>query len=93
VTESSDDISKFIQRVVVFRLENLCRPGTVVSLDDDVVDRLRISSDDLSFDFIPNVEAELGVNVPQKDWYKVRTVGDTCELLEAYYRKRKDLPR
>ena len=93
MTKSSDDISKYIQRVVVFRLENLCRPGTVVSLDDDVVSKLRISSDDLSMDFIPNVEEELGVSVSQKDWYKVRTVGDTCELLEAYYRKRSDLPR
>ena len=92
MTKSSDDISKYIQRVVVFRLENLCRPGTVVSLDDDVVSKLRISSDDLSMDFIPNVEEELGVSVSQKDWYKVRTVGDICELLEAY-RKRSDLPR
>jgi acyl carrier protein len=92
VTKPSDDISKYIQRVVVFRLENLCRPGTVVSLDDDVVSKLRISSDDLSMDFIPYVEEELGVSVSQKDWYKVRTVGDICKLLDAY-RKRSDLPR
>ena len=83
---ASDGIAEFIQKVVVFRLEILCDPGTVVSLDDDVVRKLRVDSDDLSFDFIPNVEEELGVRVPAKEWLKVRTVRDACATLETHYR-------
>jgi len=52
---------------------------------------LHIDSDDLSFDFLPNVQAELGVTVPRKEWFKVSTVREISELLETYYRKR--MPR
>jgi hypothetical protein len=76
---------------VIFRLENLCRPGAIVSIDDDIVRKLRISSDDLSFDFIPGVEGELDVSVPQEAWFKVRR--QVCELLETHYRMRGDIPR
>jgi acyl carrier protein len=93
MTGPRDDIAEFIQRVVVFRLENLCGAGTTVSLDDDIVRKLRIDSDDLSFDFIPNVEEELGISVPRKDWSRVHTVQQVCDLLETHYRKRGDLPR
>ena len=93
MTGPRDDIAEFIQRVVVFRLEDLCRAGTTVSMDDDIVRKLRISSDALSFDFIPNVEDELGISVPPKDWFKVQTVQQVCDLLETHYRKCSDLPR
>jgi acyl carrier protein len=93
MTGPQDDIAEFIQRVVVFRLENLCGAGTTVSLDDDIVRKLRIDSDALSFDFIPNVEDELGISVPRKDWFSVHTVQQVCDLLETHYRRRGDLPR
>ena len=93
MTRSTDDLTRFIQTVVIFRLENLCRPGAIVSPDDDIVRKLRISSDDLSFGFIPGVEEELGVSVPREAWFKVQTVRQVCELLETHYRMRSDVPR
>jgi acyl carrier protein len=88
MTSSPDDITNIVQRIVISNLEKYRDFGRDISLDDDVVRTLRVDSDYLSFRFIPNVEKELGISVSQKDWYKVNTVREACEMLEAYYRNR-----
>jgi hypothetical protein len=61
-----DDTTKMIQQIVISNLERYRDFGRNISLDDDVVKTLRVDSDYLSFKFIPSVEKELGVSVPQK---------------------------
>jgi hypothetical protein len=60
------------------------KPGSAFKLSDDLVRDLRISSDDLSFYFIPELQERLGVTVPVSEWRSVATISETCDLLRKY---------
>lgn len=75
-----------VQNVVVTILRNMCPPGMHISPSTDIV--TSFNSDDLSFEFIPKVEAELGIDIPQAEWYRVNTVAEVCKLLETHLRQR-----
>jgi len=50
---------------------------------DRLVDDLKATGDDLSFVFVPAVERQLGVHVPQDAWRRVFTVQDAVEVLRV----------
>jgi len=43
-----------------------------------------ISDDDATFAFVPEVEDLLGIDVPVRDWERVRTVGEVIEMLRKH---------
>lgn len=81
----SVQIRELVQDVVLSKLEEiLARSRSSFSNDDDFTETLKIDSDDISFWFIPEVEAELGVSVPRSEWRTVATIGEVCELLVVH---------
>ncbi len=51
---------------------------------DHLVHDLKISSDDLSFIFVPELERRLGINIPVSEWDNVGTVQEAIDLLKRY---------
>ena len=71
-----------IRAIVVEELAMLAgvSQSTIVGTIDIVKD-LRIDSDDLSFQFIPNVELRCGVRCSYSEWRNVHTVDEVVALL------------
>ncbi len=85
-----DELSKLVRQVVLSKLAEILKcPKDAISLDQRVVDDLRVDSDDLSFWFIPGVESSLGIDVPNKEWRGVSTVRQVCALLEEHCRRKR----
>jgi acyl carrier protein len=77
-----------IDGVVLAKIEEiLARPRGEFSMSDHLTNDLEMDSDDISFWFIPDVEAELGVKVPRAEWRKAGTIEEVCRLLERYHRQ------
>ena len=74
-----------VKEAVIQTLERiLCAPRSTFRLTDDLVQDLRIASDDLSFTFVPELERKLGIKIPAEEWRSVYTGADACELLKKY---------
>jgi len=72
-----------IEQLVLSTLEDLTdRNLCEADLDLDLTKDLKITSDDLSFVFVRNLERSLGVSVPSKAWEQVHCGRDTARLLE-----------
>ena len=76
-----------IEQLVLSVLEDLksCKL-TEDDLDSDLTKELRITSDDLTFVFVPNLESALGVKVPTNAWKNVYCGRDAAELLTTISR-------
>lgn len=61
--------------------EILCNRNAEIRGQDRFIADLKVDSDDLSFIFIPELESELGVSLPQETWSKVESVDDVVEQL------------
>lgn len=55
---------------------------------DDLVKDLCITSDDLSFVFVMKLSSKFNVKIPNKEWMKISTVGESVELFCEYVRSR-----
>lgn len=83
-----------IQAIVIAVLEDLrggpswfarqSLPPKPISPSDGLVVDLKITSDDLSFVFVPEVQRQLGVKIPAEEWNAVYTVADAIHLLARY---------
>lgn len=72
-----------IEQLVLATLEDLTgRKLCERDLDSDLAKDLRITSDDLSFVFVPNLEKSLGIRVPTRAWDHIHCGRDTAQLLE-----------
>ena len=56
-------------------------------LDLDLTSELKITSDDLSFVFVRNLEEGLGVKMPAMAWRKVHCGRDAALMLEKFDRR------
>lgn len=56
------------------------------TLSSKLVSDLKISSDDLSMYFVPQLERRLNVKTPPHEWRTVYTGQDACALLRKYLR-------
>jgi acyl carrier protein len=72
-----------IEQLVLSTLEDLTgRKLREGDLDSDLTKDLKITSDDLSFVFVPNLEKSLGIRVPTRAWDHIHCGRDTARLLE-----------
>jgi acyl carrier protein len=79
---------RVIEDAVLEVLEDILgRSRTTFTLEDRFVRDLRISSDDLTFVFVPNLEKRLNVKVPIAAWGEVETGRDVIALLQATLRR------
>jgi hypothetical protein len=85
-TISSVDVREAVADVLE---QILGRDRSSFGFDDRLVRDLCISSDDLSFMFVPELERRLGVKVNVSDWRNVHTGRDACELLGRYVEEAK----
>lgn len=49
--------------------------------EDTLSGTLKIHSDDLTFDYVPQIVAIFGVNPPLAAWESITTIGDTVRLV------------
>ena len=56
------------------------RPEGEIRLEHDLIDDLRIDSDDLSFGMVLGLEHRFGVRTTQEDWNNVHTVADVIQV-------------
>lgn len=78
----NDPMRQIISRIVLEKIRGiLCDRITVINETDKLIDDLNITSHDLRFKFIHDLQEILGVVGSQDDWCKVDTVGDAIELL------------
>jgi acyl carrier protein len=80
MAEASDLITKIVLEAI---LEHGNWLPQDVLLTDDFIRDLRMGSDDLTA-LVLDVEKQLGVNIPIKEWKQVHTVADACNLLRRY---------
>ncbi len=86
-----DELTIQVQEVVLSKLaEILARPMDTIALDHSLDDDLHLDPDDFGLWLVPNVQKFLGVRVPNKEWRKISTVRQTCELLVTYCRRARD---
>ena len=72
-----------IERIVLSVIEDLTdRELCESDLDLDLTLDLKITSDDLSFVFVPNLQSDLGIEVDAREWRKVHSGRDAAVLLE-----------
>jgi acyl carrier protein len=62
------------------------------TLSSELIEDLKISSDDLSMYFVPQLERRLSVKVTIDEWSTVRTVSDACNILNRYVHQKKVHP-
>ena len=76
--------TSLIRDTVYSVLEDILdRPRTTFTLDDDFVRDLRITSDDLSFVFVPELERRLKLKAPVRAWRDVGNGWEAVKLMES----------
>ena len=71
-----------IARVVRVTLADLTGVSAeAIRAEDRLVEDLKVTSDDLSFVFVPEVERQLGLRVRTERWRSVHTTQDAIDLL------------
>ncbi len=79
--QGSDDVEGIVREVLA-DLTGL--DADAISLEKLLGKELRITSDDLTFVFVPTVEKRLKVKVPVSEWRQVWTGRDAVNLLKMY---------
>lgn len=74
-----------IELAVFRRLEEILEiPREQLKLTDDLVNDLGLVSEELSIDFAVELEKELGIEPPLKEYSKVFTIEDAINLFKTY---------
>jgi acyl carrier protein len=68
-------------KIVYIVKDILCDENIIINDNDDLVRDLKIDSDDLSYIFVPYITEAFSVDVPNFEWKKVNTIGDTVRLV------------
>jgi acyl carrier protein len=74
-------IEKDLREIVRALLPDASRS---IALSDRLTADLRIDSDDLSYEMVPELERHFEIKVPVKEWRQVFTVGDLVALVERH---------
>jgi acyl carrier protein len=77
-----------VERAVIDVLADLTGLNAgLISLDTQLVEDLRVTSDDLTFVFVPTLEKRLKVKAPVHEWRHVATGRDAVNLLKKHLTK------
>ena len=83
-----EQIEQFVIDIVFEALEEtLGISRNSISTQDDIIDDLKMNSDDVSSDFIPTIEEKLDLDIPALEWLEVLTVKDAINLATRYKMK------
>ena len=81
----SNQSDRDIEGVVFKVLENvLLKRRDDFKRTDKLIKDLKMDSDDFSFLFVPQLEQQLRIKVPIKEWSVIQTIEDVICLLEKY---------
>lgn len=78
----TNEIDNPVERAVTRVLKEIVGEKRDIDSSDSLLRDLKISSDDLSMYFVPQVERRLGIKVQLKEWSSVITVADACRVLQ-----------
>ena len=78
----TNEIDNPVERVVTRVLKEIVGEKRDIDSSDSLLRDLKISSDDLSMYFVPQVERRLSIKVQLKEWSSVITVADACRVLQ-----------
>jgi acyl carrier protein len=86
LTPSSLEPEPTVEQVVWETLEkSLLVPRSQLNVKTDLVRDLKIDSDDLSFNFVPELEKKLKIEkIPMEEWANVSIIQEVIDLLQKY---------